>query len=170
MVELLGNSSEKLVKLANEDEVIELWNASNPELQMQSRDSRGLKKYPIDKWFGYIKTVEGKPVLGAIGGYAIRQGKEGKPFAYIGGIRGNRTKEFNRIPTEIVRPAYLKEVEGIPKIAGFTNMGALRFVEGTPTQPETHEVIPDDVLDYFKNAQRYATWNVMKNNSWGVWI
>ena len=46
-------------------------------------------------------------------------------------------------------------------------MGALRFVEGTPTQPETHEVIPDDVLDYFKNAQRYATWNVMKNNSWG---
>ena len=170
LVEMIGNSSEKLVKLADEEEMIELWNASNPELQMQSRDSRGLQKYPIDKWFGYIKIVEGKPVLGAVGGYAIRQGKEGKPFAYIGGIKGNKTPEFKGIPTEIIRPTYLKEVEGIPKIAGLTNMGSLRFVEGTPTQPETHEVIPDDVLEYFRNAQRYATWNVTKSNSWGVWV
>jgi len=167
-VELLGNASEKLVKLADEEEMIELWNASNPTIPMQSRDSRGLQNYPIDEWYGYIKLVEGEPVLGTVGGYAIRQGKGGKPFAYIGGLKGNDTPEFKGVPTNIVRPHYIKEVGKIPKISGLTEMGAVRYFEGT--QPETHEVIPDDVLDYFRNDQRYTAWNIIKTKTWGVWV
>jgi len=170
LLELLGNKKEILVKLSNESEMLELWNASNPELQMQSRSSRGLSNYPIDTWFGLIKKVEGKPVLGAVGGYALRQGKEGKKFAYIGGIRGNRTKHFKGDASGKIRVKYLADLKGIPKIAGYTQMGKdAGFMSGE--QPETHEVIPDEVLNFFKTSDRYDNrWDIKKNDSWIVWV
>jgi hypothetical protein len=167
LVELLGKKSQVLVKFKDEKEVIELWNASNPTLQMQTRDSRGLGYYPIDTWYGVIKKVNGKPILGAIGGYAIRQGKGGKKFAFIGGIRGNRTREFKGIPTNVVREKYLGDLKGIPKIAGYTDMGAIRFATGE--QPAEHEVIPDEVLNSFRNDERYKDWRITKQLDWFVW-
>lgn len=171
LVELLGNSSEKLVKLADEEEMIELWNASNPELQIDSRASLGIAKtYPIDTWYGLIKKINEKPVLGVIGGYALRSGKNGKKFAYIGGIRNNRTRDFQGPPTQKLRDHYFSKLQGIPKIAGYTENGWRRFGQNA-NQPETHEIIPDEVLNFFRTSSRYDNrWSIQKNYDWGVWV
>lgn len=171
LLELLGNKKEILVKIESEREVIELWNSSNPELTMINRVRMGIPEYPIDTWFGLIKKVEGKPVLGAIGGYALRQGKGGKKFAYIGGVKGNRTKYFKGEATKIwEKIKVLPELNGIPKIAGYTEIGKKVGLMSSE-QPETHEVIPDEVLTFFKESNRYDNrWDIKKNNSWVVWV
>ena len=50
LVELLGNEDEKIVQLANEAEVVELFNASNPQVDpYETRAAKGLENdYPID--------------------------------------------------------------------------------------------------------------------------
>lgn len=165
LVELLGNRDEVIVPLANEEEVIELWNSSNPnDPPFQSRAQKKLDRdYPIDTWFGVVKNIEGEPRLVAVGGYAKRMGKGGKQFAYVGGLR-SALKGYGRK----IREHYISQLSGIPKIAGFTEMGASRF--DSANRPETHEVIPDEVLDYFRNETRYAAWDIKKTNEWMVWV
>ena len=68
----------------------------------------------------------------------------------------------------MIRDHYVGQLQGIPKIAGFTKKGAERFDSGN--RPETHEVIPDEVLDYFRNATRYHAWDIKKTTDWMVWI
>ena len=165
LVQLLGDENEKIVQLANEAEVVELFNASNPQVDpYETRAAKGLENdYPIDTWFGVIARIEGEPRLVSVGGYAKRRGKNGKPFAYVGGLRSAEKGYGSKI-----RNHYVSKLQGIPKIAGFTKKGAERFDSGN--RPETHEVIPDEVLDYFRNATRYHAWDIKKTTDWMVWI
>lgn len=165
LVQLLGDEDEKIVQLANEAEVVELFNASNPKVgPYETRAAKGLENdYPIDTFFGVVKRVEGEPRLVAVGGYAKRKGKNGKTFAYVGGLRSALTGYG-----KMIRDHYVGQLQGIPKIAGFTKKGAERFDSGN--RPETHEVIPDEVLDYFRNATRYHAWDIKKTTDWMVWI
>ena len=60
LVQLLGNEDEKIVQLANEAEVVELFNASNPQVDpYETRAAKGLENdYPIDTFFGVVKELK----------------------------------------------------------------------------------------------------------------
>ena len=82
LVQLLGDENEKIVQLANEAEVVELFNASNPQVDpYETRAAKGLENdYPIDTWFGVIAKIEGEPRLVSVGGYAKRKERMENPL------------------------------------------------------------------------------------------
>ena len=94
LVQLLGDKDELIVQLANEAEVVELFNASNPQVDpYETRAAKGLENdYPIDTFFGVVKRVEGEPRLVAVGGYAKRKGKNSQRKK----IKNRKKKRINK--------------------------------------------------------------------------
>ena len=159
--ELLGDKEEVIIDLGpSESKVQEMWNASNPDTPyiMRNVRNKGTSEYPVDNWYGAIINENGKARLVAISGFAVRQGKEGKEFAYKGGtwsvVRGygkrTRVKAIGNKPI-------------IPTISGFTPDGDGYNTRPRFTPPE-HEVIPDEVIQHFKDNYESGgkSWSISK--------
>ena len=160
--ELLGNNEEIIIDLGpSESKVQEMWNASNPDQPyiMRNIKNERTKNYPVDNWFGAIINENGKARLVAISGFAVRQGKEGKQFAYKGGtwsvVRGyggdTRDKALRNKPT-------------VPTIAGFTPKGGKIWNPRPRFTPSEHEVIPDEVIQHFQDkfSKDGYSWSISK--------
>ena len=74
------------VQIGSEEDMKELWDASNPDMQHEMR-SNDKWKYPVENWFGAIVREGDKSRLVSVIGHAVREGKEGKPYAYFGGAK-----------------------------------------------------------------------------------
>lgn len=167
-IELTGEESEKenetaVIQLGDEERMKELWDASNPDMphEMRSNDSW---KYPVENWFGVIVNEKGKGRLVTIVGNAVREGKNSQPYAYFGGGETHPDYRGKRLFRGGVREKALDPIRGMPRIAGFTNM---RQKSGlTLDKPETHEIIPDDVLAFMderiKHLDTVDDWGVSK--------
>ena len=159
--ELLGDKEEVIIDLGpSESKVQEMWNASNPDNPYIMRNVRNDRtaKYPVDNWYGAIINQDGKARLVAISGFAVKQGKEGKEFAYKGGtwsvVRGYGGK---------VREKSLQNKPNVPTIAGYTPQGG-KFNPRPRFNPPEHEVIPDEVIQHFNdkfNGGGYS-WSISK--------
>tara|TARA_R100000406_G_C3036500_1_gene104745 strand:+ start:46 stop:579 length:534 start_codon:yes stop_codon:yes gene_type:complete len=149
------------VQIGDEKQMKELWDASNPDMPHEMRRS----DYPIDNWFGMIVNENGKDRLVSVIGHAIRTGKEGQPFAYIGGTKTHPDYRGRGLMSEI-RNKNLQMISGIPKIATYTKAGSKRFKTPIVSEPQEHEVIPDDVLETMsrrvKELPNTDTWGVFK--------
>lgn len=157
--EILRNEEKKIVQLGNEKQMKEMWDASNPDTPHKMRSDSIDIDYPIDNWFGAIVNENGKARLVSVVGNSVERGKEGKSFAYFGGGKTHPDYRGSGIFRE-VRDKALVPIRGMPRIAGFTGM---RKVSGiTLDTPETHEVIPDDVLDSFRERYENSVWGISK--------
>lgn len=162
--ELSQGKDENVVQIGSEEQMKELWDASNPDMPHEMRSTAIDIDYPLDNWFGMVVREGEKSRLVTVVGNAIRSGKEGQPYAYLGGAkthsdygRGSLKRPEGGLMRN-VREKALDSIRGMPRIAGFT---ANRKKKGIViTTPQTHEIIPDRVLDSFR--QRY------NDNSWGV--
>ena len=81
---LSGGEELKVIALGDdESKVKEMWDVSNPDDLYELRDSNArTAEYPVDEWFGVIIQQGDKHRLVAISGFAVKQGKEGKKYAY----------------------------------------------------------------------------------------
>ena len=154
---LSGGEELKVIALGNdESKVKEMWDVSNPDDIYELRDSNArTAEYPVDEWFGVIIQQGDKHRLVAISGFAVRQGKGGKKYAYKGGTKssvdGKKYGKRARIKAIKFKPE-------VPTISGYTRAGA-KWKKGT--QPEVDEVIPDAVLEHFR--EHYGNnWDVQK--------
>ena len=159
--ELLGNKEEVIIDLGpSESKVQEMWNASNPDQPyiMRNVKNERTKNYPVDNWYGAIINENGKARLVAISGFAVRQGKEGKQFAYKGGtwsvVRGYGGK---------TRQKALQNKPKVPTIAGYTAAGS-KFNPRPRFTPSEHEVIPDEVIQHFQDkfSEGGYSWSISK--------
>tara|TARA_R100000315_G_C5227832_1_gene138846 strand:- start:291 stop:1646 length:1356 start_codon:yes stop_codon:yes gene_type:complete len=159
--ELLGNKNEVIIDLGpSESKVQEMWNASNPDQPyiMRNIKNERTKNYPVDNWYGAIINENGKARLVAISGFAVRQGKEGKQFAYKGGtwsvVRGYGGK---------TRQKALQNKPDVPTIAGYTAAGS-KFNPRPRFTPSEHEVIPDEVIQHFEDnfSEGGYSWSISK--------
>lgn len=165
--QILQDDKLKIIQVGNEQDMKELWDASNPDMPHEMRSSNEWK-YPIENWFGAIVNDNGKARLVTVVGNAVRTGKEKKPYAYFGGAKthpdyrkGSKKNPKGGIFRE-VRDKALEPIKGMPRIAGFSTM---RTKSGlTLDKPKTHEVIPDDVL-MFMNERITHLDNV---DDWGI--
>ena len=142
----------------DELEVKEMWDASNPDSPHELRSQKdSTADYPVDNWFGVIIEQDGKYRLVAISGFSVREGKDGKQFAYKGGTKTSIPSSEN-YGTK-ARDKAMDKKPKIPTIAGYTAQGK-QYMTGT-VAPAEDEVIPDEVLDHFR---RYygKTWDVTK--------
>ena len=137
----------------------ELWDASNPDMPHKLRNN----SYPIDNWFGVIVNENGKARLVSVTGHAIRTGKEGKPFAYIGGNKTHPNYQGRRLMSEI-RNKNLEMVGGIPKVASYTSEGKRRFKKPMVSEPQEHEVVPDNVIQEMQRRVR----ELPNTDTWGI--
>ena len=148
-------------QLGSENEMKELWDASNPDMKHQLRS--GQYSYPIEEWFGTIVNDEGKARLVSVTGHTIRQGKEGRPYALIGGNKTHPDYRGQGLMSE-ARKKNLGMVGNMPKIAGYTSAGKRSF--SINEQPETHPVIPDEELDFFRERigrkEGVVSWSIIK--------
>jgi len=154
---LSGGEELKVIALGDdESKVKEMWDASNPDDLYELRDSNArTAEYPVDEWFGVIIQQGDKHRLVAISGFAVRQGKEGKEYAYKGGTKSSvgGMKYGKR-----ARNKAIDNKPSVPTIAGYTTAGSQWK---TGTQPETDEVIPDSVLEHFRTHYE-NNWDVQK--------
>ena len=95
--QILQDRDKVAIQLGSEEDMKELWDASNPDMPHKLRNN----SYPIDNWFGVIVNENGKARLVSVTGHAIRTGKEGKPFAYIGGNKTHPNYQGRRLMSEI---------------------------------------------------------------------
>jgi len=162
------------VQIGSEEDMKELWDASNPDMEHEMR-SEDEWKYPVENWFGTIvqETKEGdkdkegdkepKSRLVSVVGHAVREGKENQPYAYFGGAKTHPDYRGKGLMRGI-REKALQGISGMPRIAGFSTM---RRKSGlTLDKPETHEIIPDDVLAFMneriKHLENVDDWGVAK--------
>ena len=154
---LSGGEELKVIALGNdESKVKEMWDVSNPDDLYELRGSKTrTAEYPVDEWFGVIIQQGDKHRLVAISGFAVRQGKEGKEYAYKGGTKVSvGGKKYG----QMARDKAIDNKPSVPTISGYTRAGAKWR---TGTQPETDEVIPDAVLEHFR--EHYTNnWDVQK--------
>ena len=145
----------KVIALGSEQQMKEMWDASNPDDIYEMRSGTHLEDYPIDEWFGVIVQQGDKYRLVARSGFAVRQGKDGKEYAYKGGTKVSvHGKKYGGT----VRDKANEPIEGIPTIAGYLE-GGKRWM--TDNRPDQHEVIPDEVIAHFK--EHYGEdWDIKK--------
>ena len=158
--ELSQGKDENAVQIGSEEQMKELWDASNPDVphEMRSNDEW---KYPVENWFGMVVREGEKSRLVTVVGNAVRTGNEGQPYAYFGGAKTHTDYRGKGLMRE-VREKALDPIRGMPRIAGFTTM---RQKSGlTLDKPETHEIIPDDVLAFMNERIKHLD-NV---DDWGV--
>ena len=149
----------KVIQVGNEQEMKELWDASNPDMPHKLRDSG----YPIDNWFGVILDENGKARLVSVTGHAIRTGKERNPFAYIGGNKTHPDYGGKRIISS-ARDKNLEMVGNIPKVASYTSAGKKRFKKPIASEPQEHEVVPDSVIQEMQRRVR----ELPNTDTWGI--
>jgi len=154
---LSGGEELKVIALGDdESKVKEMWDVSNPDDLYELRDSNArTAEYPVDEWFGVIIQQGDKHRLVAISGFAVRQGKEGKEYAYKGGTKASVLGEGYGL---MARDKAIDNKPSVPTIAGYTTAGS-KWKTGT--QPETDEVIPDAVLEHFREHYE-DNWDVQK--------
>ena len=150
------------VQIGDEAQMKELWDASNPDMPHEMR-SNDRWKYPVESWFGHIRREGKKSRLVSVVGNAVRTGKDGQPYAYFGGAKTHPDYRGGGVFRE-VRAKALEPIEGMPRIAGFSTM---RTKSGLQLdKPETHEIIPDDVLAFMneriKHLDDVDDWGVSK--------
>tara|TARA_R110002167_G_scaffold366003_1_gene592591 strand:- start:139 stop:672 length:534 start_codon:yes stop_codon:yes gene_type:complete len=159
--ELLQDEDKKIVQLGSEEDMKELWDVSNPDMIHPLRDDG----YPIDNWFGAVVNENGKARLVSVTGHATRTGKEGNSFAYIGGNKTHPDWGNKGLMTE-VRNKNKEAISNIPKIATYTSEGKKRFKKPMVSEPQKHEVIPDNVIQEMQRRVREVpaadTWGVFK--------
>jgi len=150
--------------LGDEVQMKEMWDASNPDSPHELRSSvPRLAKYPIEEWYGVIIDVEGNKKLVTVSGFTIKEGKEGKDFAYVGGTKtavGHRGKKY----VKAIREKTWSLLEGIPKIVGFTSEG-IKTLALEEMNPNDHPVIPDEVIGHFRTNYK-GLWGI---NKWVDW-
>ncbi len=154
---LSGGEELKVIALGDdESKVKEMWDVSNPDDLYELRDSNArTAEYPVDEWFGVIIQQGDKHRLVAISGFAVRQGKEGKEYAYKGGTKASVLGEGYGL---MARDKAIDNKPSVPTISGYTTAGS-KWKTGT--QPETDEVIPDAVLEHFREHYE-DNWDVQK--------
>ena len=153
---LSGKEPKKVIGLgSDESKVKEMWDASNPDSPHTLRSQKdSTANYPVDNWFGVIIEQDGKYRLVAISGFSVREGKDGKKFAYKGGTKSS-VKGYGTT----ARDKAIDNKPSIPTIAGYTAQGK-QYMTGD-IAPSEHEVIPDEVLEHFR--QHYGTtWDITK--------
>jgi len=164
--EMLKDGDKKIVQLGSEQQMKEMWDASNPDIPHEMRSTAIDIDYPIDNWFGAVVNENGKARLVSVVGNSIETGKEGKPYAYFGGAKthpdyrkgGNKNVKGGLFRE--VRDKALDPIRGMPRIAGFTG---IRRASGINLDtPEKHEVIPDEVLDSFRQRYENSVWGISK--------
>lgn len=168
--QILQDDELKVMQIGSEQEIKELWDASNPDMPYKIRGSGNYKHtqtdYPIDTWFGVIHSENGKARLVSIAGHAIRTGKEGKPFAYVGGNKTHPDYQKRGL-MRIIRNKNLEAVGSIPKVAQYTKQGKERLSSPTLSEPQEHEVVPDLVIEQMKRRVREIpvadSWGIFKN-------
>ena len=158
---LSGGEELKVIALGDdESKVKEMWDVSNPDDLYELRDSNArTAEYPVDEWFGVIIQQGDKHRLVAISGFAVKQGKEGKKYAYKGGTKSSvGGMKYGETARDKAIDNLRIENPSIPTISGYTTAGS-KWKTGT--QPETDEVIPDAVLEHFR--EHYSNnWDVQK--------
>tara|TARA_R110002074_G_scaffold177154_1_gene340774 strand:- start:118 stop:651 length:534 start_codon:yes stop_codon:yes gene_type:complete len=158
---MLRDEEKVSVQLGSENNMKELWDASNPDLPHELRT--GELSYPIEEWFGTIVNDEGKARLVSVTGHTIRNGKENQPYALVG---GNKTHpEFIRRRLMAgAREKNLSIISNMPKIAGYTSQGKASF--SSEEQPDSHPIIPDEELDFFRDRvgrkEGVVSWSLIK--------
>ena len=158
---ILQDRDKVAIQLGPESEMKELWDASNPDMKHEPRS--GEYAYPVEQWFGTIVNENGKARLVSVTGHTVRQGKEGKPYALIGGNKTHPDYRGRGLMSD-ARKKNLAMLGGMPKIAGYTNLGKKSF--SIEEQPETHPVIPDEELDFFRDRvgkkKGVVSWSIVK--------
>ena len=117
--------------------------------------------YPIENWYGAFVNENGKERLVTVVGNSVRTGKEGKQYAYVGGGKTHpdyRGEDLFRL----VREKAVAPVLSLPRMAGFSNMRKKKGLE--ITRPQSHAVIPDDVLRFMEERMEHLP-NVV---DWGI--
>tara|TARA_R100000664_G_C2758884_1_gene148130 strand:+ start:1865 stop:2290 length:426 start_codon:yes stop_codon:yes gene_type:complete len=122
-----------------------------------------LSWYPIDTWFGKIIDEDGKKKLVSRIGYSTKTGKDGKKYALVGGGYTDPDQRRGSHLTDVIRERD-KELTGLPVISAFTDAGwkAAGKRYGY-TQPDSHEVIPDNVISRFKEGTAATSeWGILQ--------
>ena len=175
--EVLGDKDKEIIQIPSEEKMKEYWNASNPDspYEQARTDIHHLDTYPLDTWFGYIVKDDGKARLVSVTGHSRKTGKDGKPFAFIGGAkthedyRRDGAKNLGYSVQTPIREKNLEMLEGIPKVANYSHLGNERLkskVKDFQEKPTTHEVVPDDILTEMawrtEESPTASTWGVFK--------
>ena len=164
---LAGDKDFTVTYIGDEAQMKEMWDASNPDSPHELRSSvPRFAKYPIEEWYGVIIDVEGNKKLVSVSGFTIKQGKEGKDFAYVGGTKtaaGHTGKKY----AKTVREKTWSLLENIPKINGITKitMQSTSFMPSNSEAPSSHPVIPDEVIGHFRTNYK-DLWGI---NKWVDW-
>ena len=158
--QMLGSNDKVTLKLGSEQTVKRLWDASHVD-KYEIREGELSRGYPINEWFGVIVRDNGIPKLVSVVGYSLQTGKNGKKFAFVGG--GKTHPDFTgKGYMREARSKSLSELKGIDKIAGFSAQRRRSNID--LQKPETHDVIPDSVLDFMRG--RIKTGNSI---DWGIY-
>ncbi len=156
---MLQDKERVSVQLGSEKDTKELWDASNPDMPHEMRSS----DYPIDNWFGMIVNENDKARLVSVTGHAVRTGKEGNSFAYVGGTKTHPDYRGKGLISEI-RNKNLERLSGIDKIATYTKEGKKRFKKPMVSEPKEHPVIPDKVIEEMSRRVQ----ELPNTDTWGV--
>jgi len=157
---LAGGEEIKVIALGSEQQMKEMWDASNPKIPHELRDGKArTSEYPVNEWFGVIVKQGDKYRLVAISGFSVKQGKDGKEYAYKGGTKSSvGGKDYGLM----AREKALSNKPSVPTIAGYTDEGA-KWITGD--MPEQHDVIPDEVIAHF-NKHYPEQWDVVEKYDW----
>lgn len=167
---LAGDEKIKVIQLGDEESMKELWDASNPDMPHTLR-SGNKWIYPIDDWYGTIVNYDenkkeypnGKKRLVSVTGNAIREGKNGKSFAFVGGTKTHPSYRKQGLMSDL-RDKNIQAIGTRPKLAGYTKMGKGAFSEDK--KPTSHEVIPDDVIEFMNeridNLPNVVDWGIIE--------
>jgi len=152
--ELSGGQKLNVIQLGNEQQMKEMWDASNPDEPIPLRESvPHLRNYPIDTWFGVIREEEDKYKLVAVSGFKDMQGK----FAYKGGTRRVASPKYKGDGEE-ARDKAVESKPKIPTIAGYKGAGK-RWM--TDNKVNLDEAIPEEVIQHFKDTYD-NDWDITK--------
>lgn len=158
--ELSQGKDKNTVQIGDEEQMKELWDASNPDVPHEMR-SNNKWSYPVENWFGTILREGKKSRLVSVIGHSVRTGKEGQSYAMFGGAKTHSDYGGEGLMRNTAGKA-LEQIEGMPRIAGYS---VERKKSGLAIdRPETHEVIPDDVLGFFRERIEHLP----EVNDWGI--
>jgi hypothetical protein len=163
----LSQTDTTFIQLGNEQEMKDMWDASNPDMPHEMR-SQDKWKYPIEDWYGAIvdfdedgnKYPEKRRLVSVVGN-AVRSGKEGKQFAYLGGGKTHPAYTGKGLMRG-AREKAIESVQNMPRVAGFSSMRTKRGI--STEKPTSHEVIPDEVLEFMEERMEHLP----DVNDWGI--
>ena len=145
-----------VIQLGNEQQMKEMWDASNPDEPIPLRESVShLRNYPIDTWFGVIREEGDKYKLVAVSGFKV----VGEKYAYKGGTRRIASPKYKG-DGERARDKAIELKPKMPTIAGYKGAGK-RWM--TDNKVNLDEAIPEEVIQHFKDTYD-NDWDITK---WG---